>query len=127
MERHVYRGGAGENRVGTVILVERRKQADAVASALRISGEPQVIAYWCLPASIASFAAWTNAAGGSKSGKPCDRLIAPCRCATRVISRMRDSVNTEVRREVFGMFLSFVRPIKLVQFYAAPPRSAKGG
>jgi len=35
--------------------------------------------------------------GGSKSGNPCDRLMAPYILATRVIRRMTDSVNRVVR------------------------------
>ena len=46
---------------------------------------------------MASFAACTSLAGGSQSGKPCARLIAPWRAATRDISRISDSVNTDVR------------------------------
>src|SRR5256885_15498054 len=31
--------------------------------------------------------------GAAKSGKPCDKFTAPCLSASRVISRMTDSVN----------------------------------
>src|SRR5882724_7410992 len=42
---------------------------------------------------IASQAASFISSGAEKSGKPCERLIAPYRFAWRVISRMTDSVN----------------------------------
>src|SRR6266851_1809544 len=43
--------------------------------------------------------------GAAKSGKPCERLTAPCFKARRVISRMTDSVNCpafaeSMRREI---------------------------
>src|SRR5690348_8660017 len=46
-----------------------------------------------MSALIASHAACLSSSGAGKSGKPCDRLSAPCNCAWRVISRMTDSVN----------------------------------
>src|SRR6185503_17240604 len=63
------------------------------AIASRKSFEPQVIAYWFTSASIASIALRLISAGAAKSGKPCDRLTAPCFKASRVISRITDSVN----------------------------------
>src|SRR6266404_1250798 len=42
---------------------------------------------------IASQAASFTSSGAEKSGKPCERLIAPYRFDWRVISRMTDSVN----------------------------------
>jgi len=38
-------------------------------------------------------------AGAAKSGKPCERLIAQCFKASRVISRMTDSVKRSALRE----------------------------
>src|SRR5205823_11233062 len=76
------------------------------AIAARKSRAPQVIAYWFTSASIACMAARLISAGAAKSGKPCDRLTAPCFKASRVISRMTDSVNwlalRETRREIEG-------------------------
>src|ERR1051325_5807855 len=37
--------------------------------------------------------------GAEKSGKPCDRLTAPCFSASRVISRITDSVNELALRD----------------------------
>ena len=42
---------------------------------------------------MAAHAASLISDGAGKSGKPCERLTAPCCCASRVISRMTDSVN----------------------------------
>src|SRR5438552_13574177 len=42
---------------------------------------------------MARQAACLMASGAGKSGKPCERLTAWWRCASRVISRMTDSVN----------------------------------
>src|SRR5260370_701132 len=38
--------------------------------------------------------------GAAKSGKPCERLTAPCFRARRVISRMTDSVNCSAFAEI---------------------------
>jgi hypothetical protein len=54
-----------------------------------------VIGYWLTSAAIAARAASLISSGAAKSGKPCDRLIAPCAFASRVISRMTDSVNED--------------------------------
>src|SRR5438067_13703125 len=47
-----------------------------------------------------------TSSGAAKSGNPCDRLTAPYFIASRVISRMTDSVNwlalRETRREIEG-------------------------
>src|ERR1035438_759686 len=59
---------------------------------------PQVMAYWLMSASMAWTAALFRTAGAGKSGKPCARLMAPCRTARRVISRITDSVNWAIRR-----------------------------
>src|SRR3954468_204675 len=47
---------------------------------------------------IAAHAASFIGSGIGKSGNPCARLTASCWLAMRVISRMTDSVNVEVRR-----------------------------
>src|SRR3712207_885941 len=60
--------------------------------ASRNSFAPQVMAYWFTSSRMASAAARFNSAGAGKSGKPCERLTAPWRMASRVISRMTDSV-----------------------------------
>src|SRR6266536_584740 len=69
----------------------RRKTLAAIASRNRLA--PQVIAYWLTSASIAALAAALSSGGHGKSGNPCDRLIASCSSASRVISRITDSVN----------------------------------
>jgi hypothetical protein len=40
-----------------------------------------------------------TSSGAGKSGKPCDKLIAPCATESRVISRITDSVNDDALRE----------------------------
>src|SRR4051812_41229712 len=60
--------------------------------ARRKSGAPHVIAYWLTSASIAALAASFSSVGHGKSGKPCARFTAPRSRASRVISRMTDSV-----------------------------------
>jgi hypothetical protein len=57
------------------------------------------MAYWFTSPWIAAHAASFIGSGIGKSGKPWARLIAPCWLATRVISRMTDSVKVLVRRE----------------------------
>jgi hypothetical protein len=58
---------------------------------------------------IARDAASFSSNGAGKSGKPCPRLIAPCRSDSRVISRITDSVNeaalTEVARRLSVLIL----------------------
>src|SRR3954468_13770813 len=66
--------------------------------ALRRVAVPQVTAYWLMSAFIAAHAASFMGSGIGKSGKPCARFTASCWLAMRVISRMTDSVNDEVRR-----------------------------
>src|ERR1019366_10674301 len=68
------------------------------AMASRKGLAPQVMAYWLRSAAMAWAAACFSAAGAGKSGKPCARLMAPWRMARRVISRMTDSPNREMRR-----------------------------
>src|SRR6476619_6584399 len=41
--------------------------------------------------------------GAEKSGKPCDKLTAPCFSASRVISRMTDSVNKLALRDTWRL------------------------
>src|SRR5271165_2558476 len=52
-----------------------------------------------MSAAMASCAARLISAGAGKSGKPCERLTAPCCNARRVISRITDSVNCSALRE----------------------------
>src|SRR5690349_20502753 len=68
------------------------------AIAMRSAELPQVTAYWLMLPWIAAHAASFIGSGIGKSGKPCARLTASCWLAMRVISRMTDSVNVEVRR-----------------------------
>ncbi len=70
------------------------------ASARRRLGAPHVIAYWLMSARIAAHAASLRSSGAGKSGKPWARFTASCSRATRVISRMTDSVKECVRRAV---------------------------
>src|ERR1700722_230501 len=65
--------------------------------------EPQVMAYWLMSAAIASCAARLISAGAGKSGKPWDKLTALWRIASRVISRITDSVNRSAFEESFGL------------------------
>src|SRR2546430_15786201 len=59
-----------------------------------------------MSSAIACIATRLMSSGAAKSGKPCDRLTAPYFIASRVISRMTDSVNRlalrETRRETEG-------------------------
>src|SRR4026207_497309 len=54
---------------------------------------PHVIAYWLTSAKSAAAAASLISSGAGKSGKPWARLTAPCATASRLVSRMTDSVN----------------------------------
>src|SRR5262249_7282538 len=67
------------------------------AIACRSGAAPQVTAYWLNPSRIAWHAASFTSSGGSNSGSPWPRLIAPCRWASRVVSRMTDSVKCWTR------------------------------
>ena len=58
-----------------------------------------MIGYWLMSAVIAARAASLTSSGAGKSGKPCDRLIAPWATESRVISRITDSVNDEALRD----------------------------
>src|SRR5215212_4009177 len=63
---------------------------------------------------MASIARVLMSAGAGKSGKPCERLTAPCFRASRVISRMTDSVNRLAFSETWrcslaaGIVMAFV-------------------
>src|SRR5579859_2554663 len=70
------------------------------AIACRRRGAPQVTAYWLCPSASACAPAASRSAGAGKSGKPWARLIAPCSIASRVISRITDSVKTPTRAAV---------------------------
>ena len=52
-----------------------------------------MIGYWLTSSAIAFRAASLTSSGAAKSGNPCERLIASCSIASRVISRITDSVN----------------------------------
>src|SRR5690348_17880923 len=54
--------------------------------------------------SIASIARRLMSSGAEKSGKPCDRLTAPYFSASRVISRITDSVNELALRDTWRLF-----------------------
>ena len=64
-----------------------------LASACRKFGAPIVIGYWCGPSVLISASRSVSALGGSKSGNPCARLIAPQPSAIRVMRRITESVN----------------------------------
>src|SRR5262245_12088187 len=68
-----------------------------VAIAIRRAALPHVTAYWLMSPLIAAHAASFIGSGIGKSGKPWARLIASCWLAIRVISRITDSVNVDVR------------------------------
>src|SRR6188768_2593158 len=104
---------------GSMASPWRRPASRAMAA--RSSGAPQVTAYWLMSASMARAAAALIASGAGKSGKPCDRLTAPCRCARRVISRMTDSVKQAALRET----RSFVMPERLSGAGAASLRPCR--
>src|SRR5437762_12052918 len=81
-----------------------RYQLVFLAIASRKSFAPQVIAYWLTSSAIACIATRLMSSGAAKSGNPCERLTAPYFIASRVISRITDSVNwlalRETRREI---------------------------
>src|SRR5579862_578033 len=56
-----------------------------------------------MSSSMAFCAARFTSAGAGKSGKPCDKLMALYCSASRVISRMTDSVNCSALRERRGL------------------------
>src|SRR5256714_500464 len=78
------------------------------AIASRKSFAPQVIAYWFASSAIACIATRLISSGAAKSGKPCERLTAPCLMASRVISRMTDSVKRLALCETWRCFVGTV-------------------
>ncbi len=72
-------------------------------NAFRKRGAPHVMAYWWGPSSIALLPATKTSGGGSASGKPWERLMAPYWFETRVISRITDSVKKVRRSAVLGI------------------------
>src|SRR6185436_13750461 len=110
-----------------------RCHAVFLAIASRKSFEPQVIAYWFTSASIASIARRLMSAGAAKSGNPCDRLTAPCFNASRVISRITDSVNElaffETRRlvETEGVVIGGRYALTAIGFVSMLRRKGKKG
>src|SRR6185369_6899198 len=54
--------------------------------------------------SMASMARRLMSSGAEKSGKPCERFTAPCFSASRVISRITDSVNELALRDTWRCF-----------------------
>src|SRR6266480_4724826 len=74
------------------------------AIASRKSFAPHVIAYWLRSFSIALIAFCLISSGAAKSGKPCDKLTAPYFNASRVISRITDSVNKLALCETWRLF-----------------------
>ena len=64
------------------------------ASAWRKLGAPMVMGYWWGPKRLTSASRSIMAWGGSKSGKPWARLMAPTSMAIRVIRRMTESVKS---------------------------------
>src|SRR3982075_2085157 len=79
------------SRSRSTVLPYQLRYFSAIASLS--AGLPQVIAYWLMSPLIAAHAASFIGSGIGKSGNPCARLIAPYWFATRVISRITDSVN----------------------------------
>src|SRR6185437_15447655 len=68
--------------------------------------------YWFISSAMASRAAILTSAGAAKSGKPWARFTALCSKARRVISRMTDSLNSDMRvlakrRAVLAFMLRF--------------------
>lgn len=58
----------------------------------------------------------SSCAGGSKSGKPCERLTAPYLLEMRVMRRMTESVNVAVRLE--SSFMLVLSNIGVGQVYS---------
>src|SRR2546430_365572 len=92
------------SRSGSYLTPWVRSNFSTMAS--RSGFAPQVMAYWLMSSAMALRAASLISSGAAKSGNPCDRLTAPYFIASRVISRMTDSVNwlalRETRREIDG-------------------------
>jgi len=83
------------SRSGSTSIPYQLRYFSAIASLS--AGLPHVIAYWLMSPWIAAHAASFIGAGIGKSGNPCARFIAPYWLATRVISRITDSVNVLAR------------------------------
>ncbi len=62
-------------------------------------GAPHVTAYWCGPSRATSARRSVSSFGGSKSGNPWDRLIAPHSLEMRVMRLITESVNPAVLSE----------------------------
>ncbi len=73
------------------------------ARAWRKRGAPQVTAYWWCGPRVAVSRAERISSGGSKSGKPWERFMAPQLLARRVMLRMTDSENWARRLAGEGM------------------------
>src|SRR5262249_55136874 len=69
---------------------------------------PQVIAYWLISSEMACRAASLIASGAAKSGKPWDKFTALCFSASRVISRITDSVNCSALAEIMRREISAI-------------------
>ena len=81
---------------GSTFCPEKCSILAAIAS--RRFCAPQVIAYWCGPVVATCAKRSVSSLGGSKSGKPWERLIASYCRHTRVIRRITESVKVAVRR-----------------------------
>src|ERR1700722_16398789 len=88
------------SRSGSTVTPWVRLKFAAIAS--RNFFVTQVKAYWLMSAAMASCAARLISAGAGKSGKPWDKLTALWRIASRVISRITDSVNRSAFEERFA-------------------------
>src|SRR5687768_3282567 len=86
------------SRSGSTVIPYQFRYFSAIASLS--AGLPHVIAYWLMSPLIAAHAASFIGSGIGKSGNPCARLIAPYWFATRVISRITDSVKVLARLAV---------------------------
>src|SRR6266699_5210825 len=94
------------SRSGSYLTPWVRSNFSTVAA--RSGFAPQVMAYWLMSSAMALRAASLISSGAAKSGNPWDRLTARCFKASRVISRITDSVNCSafaesMRREICAM------------------------
>ena len=83
------------SRSGSNAMPVKRSCFATSASRRRLA--PHVMAYWFTSAITARAASCLMISGAGKSGKPWDRLTAPCRWASRVISR----ITLSVKRRLF--------------------------
>ena len=74
--------------------VRPMKRPHFLARAWRKLGAPMVMGYWCGPWWLTSSRRSSMALGGSKSGKPWARLMAPHSREIRVIRRITESVKS---------------------------------